>query len=191
MSRDTLAIGDTGQQQQQVSLRKEIFNIRVVAEVATLVALAGALHLVKIFSLPQGGSITLAAMAPILLLALRRGWQVGILAGVLFGLIVLLEEPFVVYPTQVVLDYPVAFGALGLAGFFRRLPVLGVAVGIAGRFLAHFISGVIFFASFAPEGMSPEVYSAIYNGSYLLPELVISAVVIQLLTYSKALELYL
>ncbi len=191
MSRDTLAISDTGQQQQQVSLRKEIFNIRVVAEVATLVALAGALHLVKIFSLPQGGSITLAAMAPILLLALRRGWQVGILAGVLFGLIVLPEEPFVVYPTQVVLDYPVAFGALGLAGFFRRLPVLGVAVGIAGRFLAHFISGVIFFASFAPEGMSPEVYSAIYNGSYLLPELVISAVVIQLLTYSKALELYL
>ena len=172
-------------------MKNKIFNIRIVTEVAALVALAGALHLIKIFSFPQGGSITFAAMVPILLLALRRGWQVGIFAGMLFGLIVLVEEPFVVYPTQVVLDYPLAFGALGLAGFFRKLPVLGVAVGVAGRFLSHFVSGVIFFATYAPEGMSAEVYSAIYNGSYLLPELVISAVVIQLLTYSKAMEVYL
>ncbi len=185
------AIGDTTQRQQQAPIRKEKFNVRIMAEVAALVALAGALHLVKIFSLPQGGSVTLAAMVPILLLALRRGWRVGIFAGVIFGLIVLVEEPFVVYPTQVVLDYPLAFGALGLAGFFRKWPIAGVTVGIAGRFLSHFASGVIFFASYAPEGTSPEVYSAIYNGSYLLPELVISAVIIQLLTYAKALDVYL
>lgn len=167
-----------------------MLTVKTLAETATLVALAGALHLIKVFSLPQGGSITLAAMVPVLLLALRRGWKVGIVAGTVFGLIVLVEEPFVYYPAQVLLDYPIAFGALGLAGFFRKLPFLGVAVGIAGRFVSHFISGVIFFASFAPAGISPVVYSAIYNGSYLLPELVISALVVQLLAYARALDRY-
>lgn len=112
-------------------------------------------------------------------------------AGIVFGLVVLIEEPQgVYYPTQALLDYPIAFGALGLAGFFRKLPFLGVVVGIAGRFVSHFVSGVIFFASFAPAGLSPEVYSAFYNGSYLLPELFISAVVVQLLAYTRALDLY-
>lgn len=190
MNRNTSAIGDAAQL--QASARKEIFNIRIVTEVVALVALAAALHLIRVFELPQGGRVTLASMVPVLLLALRRGWKVGVFSGVLLGLIVIVEEPWgVYYPTQAVLDYPVAFGALGLAGFFRKTPVLGAIVGIAGRFLAHFVSGVIFFASFAPEGMSAEVYSAIYNGSYLLPELVISAVVIQLLTYSKAMDIYL
>jgi thiamine transporter len=182
---------DTAGQHVQVASTKETFNIRVMTEVAALVALAGALQAIKVFSLPQGGSVTLAGMVPILLLSLRRGWKLGVLGGVLLGLIAIIEEPGgVYYPTQAVLDYPVAFGALGLAGFFPKLPVLGAAVGIAGRFLAHFVSGVIFFASFAPVGMSPEVYSAIYNGSYLLPELVVSAVVVQLLSYAKALEVY-
>ena len=172
--------------------RQETDRVRIVAETAALVALAGALNLVKVYRLPQGGAITLAAMVPVLLLSLRRGWKVGILAGILFGLVVLVEEPEnVYYPTQALLDYPVAFGALGLAGFFKKLPSIGVVVGIAGRFLSHFVSGVIFFASYAPAGISPAVYSAIYNGSYLVPELVISAIVIQLLVQRKALELYL
>ncbi len=179
--------------QRQTSLaQREVLTVKTLAETAALVALAGALNLIVVFRLPQGGSITLAAMVPVLLLALRRGWKVGVIAGVVFGLIVLIEEPGgVYYPTQALLDYPIAFGALGLAGFFRKLPFLGVAVGIAGRFVSHFISGVIFFASFAQEaGLSPEVYSAIYNGSYLVPELVISAVVVQLLAYARALDLY-
>ncbi len=175
--------------QQTLSIgQKEVLAAKTLAETAGLVALAGALNLVKVFALPQGGSITLAAMVPVLLLALRRGWRIGIVAGVVFGLVVLVEEPqYVYYPTQAVLDFPLAFGVLGLAGFFRRLPIIGVGVGIAGRFIIHFISGVIFFASFTPDGI---VYSAVYNGSYLLPEFLISAVVIQLLVSAKALELY-
>ncbi len=92
---------------------------------------------------------------------------------------------------QVLLDYPIAFGALGLAGFFRNRPFLGVNVGIAGRFVAHFVSGIIFFATYAPEGMSPIVYSAIYNGSYLLPELVISVYLTYLVAETKLLKIYL
>ncbi len=88
------------------------------------------------------------------------------------------------------LDYPLAFGMLGLAGFFQNRPFLGVNIGIVGRFLAHFISGIVFFASYA-EGMHPWVYSAIYNGSYLLPELVISIYIVYLLHESKLLKIFL
>lgn len=163
---------------------------------AVMIGLAGALYLIKIFTLPQGGSVTLASMVPIFVLALRRGPRIGITAGVIFGLVALLEDTssgieVIVYPTQVVLDYPLAFGLLGLAGFFRKLPLLGVGLGIAARFCSHFVSGVLFFASYAPAGMSPYEYSAIYNGSFLLAEFAITAVILVGLLRLKALKLYL
>ena len=153
-------------------------DVRVIAEVAVMVALASVLYAVKVFTLPQGGSITLGSMVPILLVAFRRGPKVGILAGFIFSLVVLYLEPFVYNPVQFLLDYPLAFGSLGLAGFFRAKPVVGVGVGIGGRFVCHFFSGLIFFASYAPSGESPAVYSALYNASYLIPEFFISAAII-------------
>jgi thiamine transporter len=130
-------------------------------------------------------------MVPILWLALRRGPKVGLFAAAVYGLVQLAVEPFIVHPLQVLLDYPLAFGALGLAGFFHNRPFVGVNVGIWGRFITHFVSGVIFFASYAPEGMNPAVYSAIYNGSYILPELAISVYIIFLLQESKLLRAFL
>jgi len=164
---------------------------KIIAEVVTFVALATALSYIKVFSLPQGGSVTAGSMVPILWLALRRGPKVGLFAAAVYGLVQLAVEPFIVHPLQVLLDYPLAFGALGLAGFFRNRPFVGVNVGILGRFIAHFVSGVIFFASYAPEGMNPAVYSAIYNGSYILPELAISVYIIFLLQESKLLRAFL
>lgn len=143
-----------------------------------LIALAAALHLVRLFQLPFGGSITLGSMIPILLFSLRRGWLPGILAGTMFGFIVLIEEPFIFHPFQVFLDYPLAFGLLGLAGIFKRNPIAGVAVAISGRFVAHYLSGIIFFAEFAPEGINPYLYSALYNGSFLSAEFAISGILI-------------
>ena len=143
-----------------------------------LIALAAALHLVRIFQLPFGGSITLGSMIPILLFSLRRGAKPGILAGTMFGFIVLIEEPFIFHPFQVFLDYPLAFGLLGLAGIFKRNPIAGVAVAISGRFVAHYLSGIIFFAEFAPEGINPYLYSALYNGSFLSVEFAISGILI-------------
>jgi thiamine transporter len=87
------------------------------------------------------------------------------------------------------LDYPLAFGALGLAGLFRRYPLVGVAAALVARFISHFLSGVLFFWMYAPEGMSPIVYSAIYNGSYILPEMVISGIIIYLIVQRKLLNL--
>jgi len=158
--------------------------------VIAAVALSGVLHLITLYQFPQGGRITAAAMVPVLFVALRRGPKIGILAGIAFGLVVLIEEPFIFHPLQVLFDYPLAYGALGLAGFFRRFPLGGVVVGIAGRFVCHFTSGLVFFATYAPAGMSPALYSALYNGSYLVPELVVSSIVMFVLQKRKILQIY-
>ncbi len=156
-----------------------------------MVALSTALYFTRIYTFPQGGSVTLGSMIPILLLGLRRGVKVGVTAGVIYGLIILYLEPFIYHPVQVLLDYPLAFGALGLAGFFKRIPAVGVIAGIFGRFVCHFLSGVIFFASFAPVGVSPLLYSALYNGSYLSVEFVISAIAIYILLKRGVLAVFL
>ncbi|MDR5683955.1 MAG: energy-coupled thiamine transporter ThiT [Armatimonadota bacterium] len=159
-------------------------RVRIIAEIGIAVALGAVLGLVKVYKLPQGGSITAASMVPIFYVALRWGIGPGVLAGVLLGLVNYLIEPVFLHPLQFLLDYPVAFGALGLAGLLTHRPALGVVVGGAGRLASHFLSGVVFFAQYAPEGMNPMVYSAIYNGSYMLPEIVISVFVTLLLLRS-------
>lgn len=151
-------------------------STRQLAEAGIAVALSAALGLVKVYQLPQGGSITAGSMVPVFWLSLRWGPRTGVLTGALLGLVNFVLEPVFLHPVQFILDYPVAFGALGLAGFFRGVPWLGVVAGGAGRFLSHFLSGVVFFAQYAPRGTSPLVYSAVYNGSYMLPEVVVSVV---------------
>ena len=129
-------------------------------------------------------------MVPILWLALRRGPRIGLFAGAVYGLVQLAVMPQIYYPTQVLLDYPLAFGCLGLAGFFRKRAITGVVISVTGRFIMHLVSGAFFFASWAPEGMNPWVYSALYNGSYMLPEMVISIFIIYLLQKSHVLRAY-
>ncbi len=179
-----------------LSPRRETDRVRIITETIVMVALAGALYLIKIFTLPQGGSVTLGSMVPIFLLGLRRGPRIGIIGGVAFGLVALVEDVYsgvevIFYPAQVILDYPLAFGLLGLAGFFQKIPILGVGVGIAGRFCSHFVSGVLFFASYAPAGVGPFIYSAVYNGGFLIPEFVITAALMIALVRVRALERYL
>ncbi len=171
---------------------KRMFSTKVIAEIVVFVALATVLSHIKIFSLPQGGSVTAASTVPILWLALRRGPKLGLFSAAVYGLVQFaVDFPYIVHPLQVLLDYPIAFGMLGLAGFFQKRPFLGVTIGVIGRFLAHFISGFVFWATYAPEGMNPVIYSAIYNGSYLIPELAISIYIVYILYASKVLKIYL
>ena len=165
---------------------------KILGETIVFIALAGVLYAIPFFQLPQGGRITLASMVPIFFIALRRGPKVGIVAGIAFGFVALVLDSFafVVNPIQVALDYPLAFGALGLAGFFRKSPILGVIVGVAGRFVCHFISGLVFFAMYAPAGEAPAIYSAVYNGSFLSIELVMSLVIIFILEKRGIMKLY-
>ncbi len=196
MKNQSMGVGEPAAKSMVLSPRRETERLRILTETIVMVALSGALYLIKIFTLPQGGSITLGSMVPIFLLALRRGPWIGIVGGVAFGLVALVEDvssgaEVIFYPAQVILDYPLALGVLGLAGFFRKIPVVGVGVGVAARFCSHFVSGVLFFASFAPAGVSPLVYSALYNGGFLIPEFVITAALMIVLVRVKALELYL
>lgn len=149
---------------------------QVVTEVGVAVALAAVLSLIRVFRMPQGGSISLE-MVPIFYVALRRGGGTGVLAGLVLGMVKLVLEPYVVHPLQFLMDYPLAFAALGLAGFFPGAPLVGVLVGGAARFLLHVLSGVVFFASYAPEGSNVWVYSLTYNATYMVPEVVIAMLV--------------
>src|SRR5215210_1163090 len=163
---------------------KEFKNARVLAEASLAIALAFVLGQIKVFQMPFGGSISLE-MIPLILLALRQGPVVGVVAGVGYGFVNLAMDPVGGHPVQVLLDYPLAFGALGLAGFFRptvRGAVLGTIVAVLARFLCHFLAGVVFFASYAPEGWNPAFYSA----AYLVPSLAIALVVVVVLL--RALE---
>jgi thiamine transporter len=156
-------------------------NVKVLAEASAMIALAAALYFIKIYQLPQGGSVTAGSMVPILYLSLRRGPAIGSIAGTAFGLIQYLIEPFFFHPVQFILDYPLAIGVLGIAGLFPRHPYTGVTLALGVRFLCHFTSGIVFFASSAPEGMNPAIYSMWYQATYLLPELAVSLVVMYLL----------
>jgi thiamine transporter len=167
---------------------------KVLAEGTIFVALSVVLKdiLPPIYHLPQGGSVSAAGMVPLLWFSLRRGLRSGLEASTVYGLIhMALPGSYIVDPVQALLDYPIAFAALGLAGIFRKYPLLGVGVGIFGRFLAHFASGVWFFSAYAPAGTHPMVYSAIYNGGYLIIELVISVIIIYLLVKRNLINIYL
>lgn len=156
-------------------------SVQALVEAAVMVALASVLSVIVVYRMPQGGSITPASMVPLLVLALRRGPRLGLMAGAVYGLIQFWLDPYMVHWAQFILDYPLAFALLGVAGFFPRWPFAGVTAGVAGRFASHVLSGVIFFASYAPPGVNPWVYSLAYNASYLAPELVLSLVVVFLL----------
>ena len=95
---------------------------------------------------------------------------------------------YVINPVQGLLDYPLAFAALGLAGLFKRYPLVGVGVAIAGRFTTSFLSGIFFFTSPTLEGA---IASALYNGTDLIGEFVISAIVIYLLIKRNLIDIYL
>lgn len=156
------------------------FTPRLMAEISICTALALVLGFIKFSPVSQGGSISLV-MVPIFVLALRHGCVIGGIGGMLLGLIQLLTDAYVVHPLQFILDYPLAYGLLGLAGLFIHRPYLGIILGGIARFLAHFVSGLIFFSSYAPQGINPIIYSLLYNASYMIPEIIISLTIVNLL----------
>ena len=127
------------------------------------VAVAFVLSYIRLYRWPQGGSITIASPLPIFVYAYIFGPAAGIAAGTAYGLLQLVQDPYILHPFQVFLDYILAFAAWGLAGFFRKNISLGIIFGGVGQIFSSFLSGVIFFASYAPEGMSPIIYSLVVN----------------------------
>lgn len=161
-------------------------RIRALAEGAILVALAFVLSFVKLYELPNGGSLT-PAMLPILLYALRWGTGRGLCAGFVFGLLQLLFDGAYAWGWQsMVLDYLLAFTPLGLAGIFKGKAwgiFPGTVLGCAGRYLVHHISGVTIYRIIEPTSVpglgtydNPHLYSLVYNGSYMIPNMLLALV---------------
>ncbi|MBR5388949.1 MAG: energy-coupled thiamine transporter ThiT [Clostridia bacterium] len=146
---------------------------RSIAYASVCISLSFALSYVKFFTLgPNGGSITFASLLPLMIFAYKFGTRKGVLAGVVYGLLQFIQSPQFYQPMQVILDYPVAFGAIGLAGMFKNVKsfendlwkfISGAVVAVLLRYAAHVISGYYIFYSWAWEGYGPLAYSVIYN----------------------------
>ena len=163
---------------------------RIMVECALMIALGTILANIKIYELPNGGSLT-PAMFPIILFAVRWGTAPGLMAGFVFGLLQLIFDGAYAWGWQsMLLDYLAAFTPLGLAGLFKGRTwgiFAGTVVGCAGRFLVHYISGVTIYKILVPTAFmnwtftSPSFYSIVYNGSYMLPNTVIALAIAALL----------
>lgn len=161
------------------------FNSKLIARIGLAIALAFILDMIKIYSLPNGGgSISLGSMIPIIIISFVYGPSIGLFTGFLFGLFKLILDPYILNPIQVLFDYPLPFMAVGVAGFFKN-KYLGASVGMLLRFISHFISGVVFFGSYAPQGISPIIYSLSVNGLAVGGELIICLVLLTLLPVER------
>ena len=157
---------------------------------AMAIALATVTSFIRFAQLPFGGSITLFSMFFVAMVGWLYGPKLGLITGLAYGVLQLITGPYIYAPLQVILDYPLAFGALGLSGFFWRRKnglIIGYVVGVAGRYICHVLSGYIFFAEYAPEGMNPMAYTLGYNLTYILPELIATVVILCIPSVMKAL----
>ncbi len=138
---------------------------------AVAIALAFVTSSIKFVHLPMGGSVTLFSMLFICLIGYWYGIGTGLTAAVAYGFLQLIVDPYIISVPQMLVDYIFAFGALGLSGLFSKSKyglIKGYIVGVLGRYFFAFLSGLIFFGSYAADyGMAAPVYSLVYNGAYL------------------------
>ena len=156
----------------------------LIAEAGLVIALAVVLNALTVVQMPQGGSVSLV-MLPLFVFALRRGVGLGLAVGAAYGVIDAIIKPYVVHWAQFILDYPVAFAAVGLAGLFSTafvsargdarfvrgamlVVVPGILLGTVARYAVHVVSGVIYFSEYAPEGTPVVWYSLAYNAFVLV-----------------------
>lgn len=159
-------------------------RIRALTEGSVFVALAFVLSFVKLYQLPNGGSLT-PAMFPVLFYALRFGLGRGLTAGFIFGLLQLLFDGAYAWGWQsMILDYLLAFAPLGLAGLFKGRAwgiFPGTVLGCLGRFAIHHVSGITIYRIIEPTSVpglgtydNPHLYSLVYNGSYMIPNMLLA-----------------
>lgn len=164
------------------------FTPRLLTNVGLSIALSVILNMIPLSPpLPQGGNVTALSMLPIFLVALAYGSEVGFLAGFVFGLINMILGGYIIHPIQMLLDYPLAFMALGVAGAFPKKASLGILLGGTLRFICHVISGVVFFSEFAGE-TNPWIYSVLYNGPIVYIELIIIIIVLAIIPINRLLK---
>lgn len=169
-------------------------KVRILAECAMMLALSIALSFVVIYKLPLGGSVTLFSMLPVMLVSVRHGLKWGLPTAFLYSLFqFFMDLPAMIswsltpgmFVASMFLDYLLAFTVLGLAGLFRKNGRVGCLTGMvlacALRFFIHYLSGILLWVKydeFIVFGETffnrPYLYSFLYNGSFMLPETLLS-----------------
>lgn len=155
---------------------------------AMSIALGTILSEIKIIDFPWGGSATLLSMLVVCLPGYCFGLGAGLMTGVAYGVLQLLVDPYVLFPIQLVVDYLLAFGALGLSGLFANAKhglVKGYLAGILGRYIFAVISGWIFFGEYAWEGWPVLPYSLVYNGIYIFAEAAVTLIILAVPAVNK------
>ena len=173
--------------ERKVTTKQIVFAAMAIA-LATVIA-----TVIKLPSLPNGGSVTLFSMLVVTMVGYWYGPFVGITAAVGFGILQFITGPYVVHPLQVVIDYPLAFGALGISGFFsgkKNGLLKGYVAGVLGRFFFASVSGLIFYTVYV-ESLEENIVavwaSLVYNMTYILPEAVITILLISIPAVKRAL----
>jgi thiamine transporter len=165
-------------------IAKVKLTTKILVQVALAIAIGTVLKMFRIMEMPMGGSVTLGSMVPIIFISYLYGPRIGCFAGIVFGIMDLLLGAYVVHPIQLILDYVLAFGAIGIAGYFKNNIMLGAFSAISLRFIFAVISGVVFFASYA-NGKNVLIYSIMYNGTYLLPEAIITIIILYIMPLKR------
>lgn len=166
-------------------------DVKALTISSLLIALSVILGNIKIFEMPQGGSITLMSILPIVLCGYLLGTKRGVLAGICVGLLNLIFGPYIIHPVQLFLDYPIAYGALGLSGLVSNSKnglTKGYLIGLAGRYICAFLSGWIFFGAYAPESFNAVTWSLWYNFTYLAAEGILTIIIINIPSVKKAFQ---
>lgn len=175
---------------QQNQTTKLLVSIRALCEGAIMIALAQILSYVKLYELPQGGSIS-PGLIPIFLYCVRWGFGPSMLVSAAYAVLQLILDGAYAWGWQSILgDYLIAFTLLGLGGLCWKMKggfYLGALVGTIGRFIANYITGATVWAEYMPEEFlglhmsTPWIYSALYNGFYAVFNLLLAYIVIFLL----------
>lgn len=155
-------------------------NAKQIAFSAVAITMAVVTNSFTVYELPFGGSITLFRMFFISLIGYLYGTKAGITTGVAYGILDFILEPYAVTLVQPLLDYPIAFGCLGLSGLFSKSEygvIKGYIVGVAGRYICHVLTGIIYFSEYA-GGKNVILYSLTYNASYIIPEAVLTLILL-------------
>ena len=172
------------------------FDTRAITFAAISIALSFALSYIRILHMPMGGSITFASMLPLMLYSYMFGCKKGLIAGIVYGFLQAIQDPWLLHPAQFALDYLVAFMAMALTGCLRNVAslkekmrtqfTLGAIIAGVMRYISHYFSGVFAFGTFGADyaeeyGISalanPYFYSFVYQSMYVIPEIVIVIVV--------------
>jgi thiamine transporter len=163
------------------------WTMRELSAAAMCLALGFLLSFIKLWQMPQGGSVTLVSMLPVMLFAYIYGTPKGLVVGFAYALLQCLQDFYVVHWAQFFLDYIFAFTVLGLAGLFKKSIIPGMILACVLRYAAHVVSGMIFFYSYADPGQSVFVYSTVYN-IFVLVDLVICVVIVAIPPVGQMIE---